>query len=529
MKSAFWSTTAIPLMLLFASFLTAQEIAPLLGETTDSETPVADLQSLTSPSDEAASQVRIVRLSQIVGDVEVDRGTGEGFEAPLMNLPITQGAGLRTGLGFAEVEFEDDSTLRLTPNSSVAFTQLERAASGMTLSTISVSAGIVFVNLTGTLGKEFAMAFDKQKISLEPSSRARLSVVPGAATLTMLNGSVHVDTPTGITTVKKKTVDFQSANAGQFKIIKNFESPYDPWDETAVAYHNHYAKYAAQGGSANRFGLSDLNYYGRFINTGGCELMWRPYFANAAWDPFHNGSWVWYPKWGWTWVSPYPWGWAPYHSGRWIYCPAAGWGWRPGVRWVGLPNHPKPPKPHEPVYGLRPVPPIPRPPKPGDPTTIRLHEHTAVVSGIVGDRLIVRQNSAGLGIPRDSSQNLGRIEGRVEQHGVSGAAVHSTSIWVSTGRGDLHQAGAFSGERASEGGTRAGGSGSSRASASASGGSGGYSHGEGRSGYSSGGSSSSFSSSSGGGHSGGGSIGGSSGGGGGGGSMGSGGGGGGGR
>ncbi len=507
MKTRFVATTLVVLLLVWLAV--AQQTTPTPAETNKTEAAIADSQTPSPSSDEAASKVRIVRLSQIVGDVEVDRGTGEGFEAPLMNLPITEGAKLRTGAGFAEVEFEDNSTLRLTPNSAVTFTQLERAASGATASTVSVSVGIVFVNLTGTPGNEFAMAFDNQKVSLAPSSRARLSVVPGAATLTMLNGSVRVDTPTGATTVKKKTVDFQSANAGQFTIKKNFESPYDAWDETAIAYHDHYAKYAAQGGSANRFGLSDLSYYGRFTNTAGCGPLWRPYFATAAWDPFYHGSWVWYPKWGWTWVSPYPWGWTPYHSGAWSYCPNVGWGWRPGVRWLGLPNHPKP---HRPVYGPPRVPPIPRPPKPGEPTTIRLHEPSAIVSGIIANRLVVRQNSAGLGIPRDSTRNLGHLEGRVEQHGVSSAAVHSTSIWVSTGRGDLHQVGAPSGGRVSEGGTRGSGSGSSRASASSAGSSnsGGYSHGDGRSGYSGGSASSasSFSSSSEGAHSGGGSMGG---------------------
>jgi len=504
MKTAFFSAAAVSLIsLLFASLLAAQQTLPTPAETGNTDAAVADGQIPGPSPDDAASKVRIVRLSQIVGDVEVDRGTGEGFEAPLMNLPITQNATLRTGLGFAEVEFEDNSTLRLTPNSTVAFTQLERDAAGTTLSTVSVSVGIVFINLTGAPGNEFAMIFDNQKVSLEPSSRARLSVVPDAATLTMLKGSVRIDTPPGVTIVRKKTVNFPGANPGIFRIVRNFESPYDAWDETALAYHKHYAKYAAQGSLANRFGLSDLNYYGRFINAGECGPVWRPYFANAAWDPFYHGSWVWYPKWGWTWVSPYPWGWTPYHSGAWTYCPAVGWGWRAGVRWVGLPNRPKP-QSRPPRHGLRPVPPIPHPPQRGEPTTIRLHEHSAIVSGIIGSRLVARQNSAGLGIPRDSSINLGHMDGRVEQHGSGSVAVHSTSIWVSTGKGDLHQAGVPAG------GSRASGSASSKtfASSGRSSGSGSYSHAEGRSGYSSASASrsSSFSSSSAG-HSGGGSIG----------------------
>ena len=61
----------------------------------------------------ADSQARIVRLSQVDGDVQIDRNIGRGYEKAFINLPITQGAKLRTGSDArAEIEFEDGSTLR---------------------------------------------------------------------------------------------------------------------------------------------------------------------------------------------------------------------------------------------------------------------------------------------------------------------------------------------------------------------------------------------------------------------------------
>src|SRR3989454_4526534 len=44
----------------------------------------------------ADSQVRIVRLSQVDGDVQADRNTGQGFEKAFLNMPVTQGMKLRT-------------------------------------------------------------------------------------------------------------------------------------------------------------------------------------------------------------------------------------------------------------------------------------------------------------------------------------------------------------------------------------------------------------------------------------------------
>ena len=67
----------------------------------------------------ADSQVRVVRLSEVQGDVKVDRNLGQGYEKAFLNLPITQGVKLQTkNDGRAEVEFEDGSVVRLTPNSA---------------------------------------------------------------------------------------------------------------------------------------------------------------------------------------------------------------------------------------------------------------------------------------------------------------------------------------------------------------------------------------------------------------------------
>src|SRR5262245_44683723 len=58
----------------------------------------------------ADSQVRIVRLSYVDGDVQIDRRDGRGFERAILNMPVTSGVRLRTGDDArAEVEFEKGS------------------------------------------------------------------------------------------------------------------------------------------------------------------------------------------------------------------------------------------------------------------------------------------------------------------------------------------------------------------------------------------------------------------------------------
>ena len=90
--------------------------------------PILHAQSNDSTStNPGVSKVRIVRLSQVRGSVQIDRSDGRGYERGIANLPIVEHNQVRTGVGIAEVEFEDNSSLRLAPNSVVEFPRLERA------------------------------------------------------------------------------------------------------------------------------------------------------------------------------------------------------------------------------------------------------------------------------------------------------------------------------------------------------------------------------------------------------------------
>src|SRR6516225_4935867 len=95
----------------------------------------------------ADSQARIVRLSQVDGDVQIDRNTGKGFERAFLNLPISQGMKLETGLdGRAEVEFEDGSAIRITPKTVVSFPELVLRDNGGKASTVNLQEGTAYVN-----------------------------------------------------------------------------------------------------------------------------------------------------------------------------------------------------------------------------------------------------------------------------------------------------------------------------------------------------------------------------------------------
>src|SRR5262245_7603733 len=112
----------------------------------------------------ADSHVRAVRLSYVEGGVQIAHSSAQEFEKAMVNLPVAQNAQLRTSQdGRAEVEFEDGSTIRLAPNSLVAFPQLVLRDSGGKASSIKVSKGTVYVDFSGGKNDEFVLQFGKER------------------------------------------------------------------------------------------------------------------------------------------------------------------------------------------------------------------------------------------------------------------------------------------------------------------------------------------------------------------------------
>jgi hypothetical protein len=378
-------------------------LGTLSAQTTDEAGPRSEV-----------SKVRIVRLSEVRGSVQLDRNTGHGYEAVMANLPIVEHSRLQTGMGVAEVEFEDNSTLRIATGSIVEFTQLDRLPGGTTISSVRLVKGTAYVSLLKTRGNEFNLQFGQRKLQLPPASHIRLQMDGAQATLAVFDGAVRIDGPAGPTDVsRKKTVTFQLQDQeAQLTVAKDVvPAALDSWDKDAASRHAQSATTSAFG-SPYSYGLGDMMYYGSFMNVGGCGSMWRPYFASAAWDPYANGVWAWYQGAGYSWVSPYPWGWTPYHLGSWSYCSGAGWGWRPGGSWNGLNNSTAI------VYGgggtptvsggspVRPPRPI-RPPGAGAPTLSVVSLKPLVRSEAAADSFVFRKDSAGMGIPREG---LGKLE-----------------------------------------------------------------------------------------------------------------------
>lgn len=334
---------------------------------------LASLSFLLPPA-AADSRARIVRVSYVEGNVQLDQREGQGYNRAMMNMPVTQGTRLwaRGDDALAEVEFEDGSTIRLEPKTSVEFQELGLRSSGQRVTSVELSDGAAYFDLKGK-NDDFRVTFGGQQISVERSTRFRLRVSMAEVQLAVYKGEVEVRSGAGTLQVRKdESFSMDLTDPGRYHLAKGVEEdPYSEWNKERESYRETYTStgysaYPAWSSSYSpyySYGWSDLNYFGQYMNVSGYGWMWRPYYVSAGWDPFMDGAWMSYPGLGYMWVSSYPWGWLPYRYGTWIFVAGRGWCWQPGNVWNTWTSVPV--MRNAPSGWVRPT-----PPPPGSKTTV---------------------------------------------------------------------------------------------------------------------------------------------------------------
>ena len=291
------------------------------------------------------SQARIVRISYVEGSVRLD--SGQGYESATMNVPLMERDWLQTGSdGWAEVQFEDGSLVRLAPDTVIAFTQLARASSGATLTTVDLDQGEAEFKVAQHNDGEFNVTVKKNTIALTRSSSFRVtSTNANPLEVAVWKGEVGVsDTDNGgeVAVKQNETFVLDPNDVARYALDKGVDA--DDLDQWSTQRDDALSTYASSSGryiqSPYQYGTSDLNYYGQYYDVPGYGEVWQPNNVGYNWDPFSNGYWSYSPGFGYTWVSAYPWGWMPYRYGRWVFVNGRGWCWAPGgwSRWYSRPR-----------------------------------------------------------------------------------------------------------------------------------------------------------------------------------------------
>ena len=288
-------------------------------------------------SAQATSHVRVVRVSYEDGTVQMERAPGQGLERAILNSPVVEGSRILTGVdGLAEVELENNSTVRLGEATDVRFRQLLINDAGDKVNEVELVRGTMYFDARSGKNDIYRVIFADRTFVVRHNSQVRFLTSGDQVQVAVLNGEAQFDNNTDLAKIKKNdTLTLDASNPAGYLLAKGVTSlPLDRWNSERAAYQTVYAynNYDYGNNGLGAYGFQDLAYYGGFMNVAGYGLAWQPYGVSSwiGWNPYIAGAWAFTPGFGYAWASAYPWGWMPYHYGSWAYQNGTGWFWVPG-------------------------------------------------------------------------------------------------------------------------------------------------------------------------------------------------------
>ena len=322
-------------------------------------------------------QARAVRLSSVEGQVQLAQGNQILASQALANTPLFEGTQISTSDdGRAEIQFEDGSVARVSPNSSLTLSSLGQQ--GATLDTeLTLNSGLGYFEIQGDSQNEHIRVHFGDSIVTASGftvMRVNLDYAPGE--IAVFSGNIHAEGGSSLSLDMHggESVKLNGPDSGNYVLSESIEpDSWDAWnsDRDQVLTAEEASRTPATNSlpNNNNPAWSDLDANGNWYNMPGQGYVWSPNeAASANWDPYGCGSWMWTPNAGYMWVSCESWGFMPYASGTWNFYDGLGWAWAPGlgVPWWGgfgwgfnigvAPVRYRPP--HRPVGGPRPGGPI---------------------------------------------------------------------------------------------------------------------------------------------------------------------------
>jgi FecR protein len=338
--------------------------------------PVASAQDGAQgpdPGTQAGPQARAVRLSSVEGQVQLAQGNQILASQAAANTPLFEGTLITTSDdGRAEVQFEDGSVARISPNSSLTLSSLQQQGATM-ITDLVLNSGLGYFEIQGnTQNEQIRVHFGDGVVSANGFTVLRINLDYPPGEVAVFSGNAHVDSGTSLSLDMHggESVRLNGPDSGNYVLSETIEpDSWDAWnsDRDQVLTAQEADRTAATNGMPNSSNpaWSDLDANGNWYNMPGQGYVWSPYEAGSSnWDPYGCGNWTWTPSFGYVWASCEPWGYMPYASGMWNYYDGLGWAWAPGLGfpwWGGLgwrfnigigPVHYRPP--HRPIGGPRP-------------------------------------------------------------------------------------------------------------------------------------------------------------------------------
>jgi hypothetical protein len=314
--------------------------------------------AITLGAQQPDQNMRAARLSYVEGGVQVSQGNQVLADPALVNTPLFEGTEIAAKEdGKAEVQFDDGSVVRISPNSSLKIALLRQDA-GATRAELVLTSGLAYFELQGDSSANHTIArFGDSAITASGFTVMRVSLDSLPGEVAVFAGNAHLDRGNTLSLDLHggESVALNASDPNLYNLAEVIEpDSWDAWnaDRDQDLTTQEAARTAASGSepNSNNPAWSDLDANGNWYNVPGQGYVWTPNeAASADWDPYGCGNWVWTPQFGYVWVSCEQWGYLPYTSGYWNFYDDFGWGWTPGYGypwwttggWVGnIGNHP---------------------------------------------------------------------------------------------------------------------------------------------------------------------------------------------
>ena len=138
---------------------------------------------------------RNTRLTFVQGDVRVRLAGDQTAKPAVANAQLSPGETIVTGIGLAEIEFEDGATAYAGDNTSMELTELSSAVANGVLTRatlITVTQGIArfYANTRGI--DTFSVASSGERVAPRPLADFRVEAEPNGTIVRTLNGNLQI-------------------------------------------------------------------------------------------------------------------------------------------------------------------------------------------------------------------------------------------------------------------------------------------------------------------------------------------------
>jgi hypothetical protein len=315
--------------------------ALLLGTTVAALAVLLGSYVVRADEDGAGNPMGAARLSSVEGQVRLMQEGQVIAESAPVNAPLFAGTQIETGDdGKAEVQFEDGSLARISPDSALTIRSI--GGDGSDSTDLALDKGLAYFELRGNMqnGQTHVLFGDSiATVSGFTVLRVRMDTPPGE--MAVFSGNAHLERGNlmAVDLHGGQSLTFDASDPNHYNLIEGIEpDSWDTWNSDRDQALS--ATASEQTGAAGNFvnnespnaEWNDLDANGSWYNVPGQGYVWSPFVASGVgWDPYGCGHWMWTPRFGYIWVSCESWGYLPYSCGSWNFYNGFGWGWAPGM------------------------------------------------------------------------------------------------------------------------------------------------------------------------------------------------------